>query len=293
MISLHLRVLGACNLGCEFCSYPVRETPWDLRRSMREVRASPARYVQVSGGEPLSAPPLGLLALLTWLRREGKTVELQTNGSLVPGYPPEHLRRIVSLSHLVNINFSAHTPALDAAVTRTPGAFRLRELAVDRLLGLGAKVRLTYVVYARNLKATPRFPDYAAKRLKGIDWIQFSFVKGMGRAKGDTHVIPPHAEAAPYIARAMRRCGELGIRSEVDHIPVGHLPEFANQHADTHKAFYGLTGYHSKDKAQTEVCTDCALKGECPGVRKDYLEAWPFPDPGCAVPLKAAGGRAA
>ena len=126
MISLHLRVPGACNLGCEFCSYPVRETPWDLKRSMREVRASTARYVQISGGEPLSAPPLGLIALMTWLRKEGRTVELQTNGSLVPGYPAEHLRRIVALAHLVNINFSAHTPRLDAAVTRTPGAFKLR-----------------------------------------------------------------------------------------------------------------------------------------------------------------------
>lgn len=291
MISLHLRVLGACNLGCEFCSYPIRETPWDLKRSMREVRASPARYVQVSGGEPLSAPPLGLLALLKWLRREGKTVELQTNGSLVPGYPKEHLRSIVALSHLVNINFSAHTARLDEAVTRTPGAFKLRELAIDRLLALGAKVRLTYVVYRRNLKAAPRFPDYAAKRLKGIDWIQFSFVKGMGRAQGDSKIIPPHAEAAPYIDKAMRRCGELGIHSEVDHIPVGHLPDFVNQHADTHKAFYGLKGYHSKDKAQTEVCDGCALNTACPGVRKDYLEAWPFPDASCAVLPKPAGRR--
>lgn len=283
MNSLHLRVLGACNLGCEFCSYPVRETPWDLKRSMREVRASDAKYVQVSGGEPLSAPPLGLLALLTWLRKEGRTVELQTNGSLVPGYPEEHLRRIVSLAHLININFSAHTPALDQAVTRTPGAFRLRELAVDRLLGLGARVRLTYVVYRRNYRAAPRFPAYVARRLGGVEWIQFSFVKGMGRAKDNPNLILPHAQAAPLIKEAMRRCGELGIRSEVDHIPVGYLPEFANQHVDTHKAFYGLEGYHVKDKMQTAACSGCALHNDCPGVRKDYLAVWSTPDPGCRV----------
>ena len=271
-MSLHLRVLGDCNLGCEFCSFPMRDHPWDLKRSIREAAASGEDYVQVSGGEPLIAPPLELIALLRWLKDSGKTVELQSNGAVIPDYDEELLKRVVSLTDLFNLNFSAHTPELDFEITRTPGAFALRERAVDRLLSLGAQVRLTYVVYARNLKVVDEFPDYAAARMPGISWIQFSFVKGMGRAKGSESLVPRHADAAPGLNRAMRRCGELGLRCEVDHIPVGYLPEFANQHVDTHKVFRDLDGYHRKDKEQTECCSGCDFESSCPGVRKDYVE---------------------
>lgn len=271
-MSLHLRVLGDCNLGCEFCSFPMRDHPWDLKRSMREVEASGADYVQVSGGEPLTAPPLELIALLRWMKQKGKTVELQSNGATIPGYDGELLKRIASLTDLFNLNFSAHTPELDFEVTRTPGAFALREKAVDRLLELGAQVRLTYVVYARNLPFVDAFPEYASRRMPGISWIQFSFVKGMGRAKGSEKLVPLHADAAEPLRRAMRRCGELGIRCEVDHIPVGYLPEFVNQHVDTHKVFRDLDGYHLKDKEQAECCRGCEFETSCPGVRKDYRE---------------------
>jgi len=72
----------------------------------------------------------------------------------------------------------------------------------------------------------------------------------------------------------MRRCAELEIRCEVDHIPVGYVPDFVNQHADTHKMFYGLPGYHLKDKQKTERCSSCAMEKVCPGERRDYREIY-------------------
>jgi hypothetical protein len=250
----------------------MRGHPWDLKRAMREVEESGAEYVQVSGGEPLLAPPLELVALLSWLKKNGKTVELQSNGATIPGYDDELLKRVAALTDVFNLNFSAHTAELDFEVTRTPGAFALREKAVDRLLALGAQVRLTYVIYARNAAEVESFPDYVAGRMPGISWIQFSFVKGMGRAKGSGAIVPKHSDAAPHLNRAMRRCGELGIRCEVDHIPVGYVPEFVNQHVDTHKVFHGIAGYHQKDKEQAECCVGCEFEASCPGVRKDYVE---------------------
>ena len=271
-MSLHLRVLGDCNLGCEFCSFPMRDHPWDLKRSMTEVEESGEKYVQVSGGEPLTVPPLELIALLSWMKKRGLTIELQSNGSTVPDYDDEMLRRIVSLVDLFNLNFSAHTPELDFAVTHTPNAFALREKAVDRLLSLDAQVRLTYVIYGRNFSHVDAFPAYVAERMPGISWIQFSFVKGMGRAKGSESLVPRHADVAPHLNRAMQSCGDLGIRCEVDHIPVGYVPEFVNQHVDTHKVFHGISGYHEKDKEQAECCVGCEFESACPGVRKDYRE---------------------
>ncbi len=271
-MSLHLRILGDCNLGCEFCSFPMRDHPWDLKRSMREVEESGSKYVQVSGGEPLLAPPLELIALLSWMKKKGKTIELQANGSNIPGYDEELLSRIASLVDVFNLNFSAHTPELDFEVTRTPDAFSLREKAVDRLLALGAQVRLTYVIYSRNFPHLDAFPDYVAERMPGISWIQFSFVKGMGRAKGSDSLVPLHSDVAPHLNRALERCGELGIRSEVDHIPVGYVGKFVNQHVDTHKVFHGISGYHEQDKEQAECCVGCEFEKACPGVRKDYSE---------------------
>jgi len=50
------------------------------------------------------------------------------------------------------------------------------------LLELKARVRLTHVVHRDNYAHCEEFVDFAHKHLRGIDRIQFSYVKAAGRA---------------------------------------------------------------------------------------------------------------
>ncbi|TBR21812.1 radical SAM protein [bacterium] len=266
-MALHLRVSGACNLDCVFCSYPDRTRAFSLPALLREAKASRERLVQVSGGEPLAAPRTGLLALLTWLRRRGRLVELQTNGTLAAQLPERFLTRLGALVDVFNVNFSAASAARDRALTGLRGAFAAREAGVRRLCALGPPVRLTYVVCAENLAETAAFPDYVARRLPGVSWLQFSFVKGQGRPAERPALVPRYEDAVPAFLRALRACARLGLRAQVDHIPPCYLPGFEGLHADADKVRRGVLGPHAREKARTPECRGCALP--CPGPRLD------------------------
>lgn len=267
-MALHLRVSGACNLDCVFCSFPDRERPFSLPALLREAARSPERLVQVSGGEPLAAPRAGLLALLTWLKRRGRLVELQTNGTLAASVPESFLGRLGALVDVFNVNFSASDAATDRALTGRRGAFAAREAGVRRLAALGPPVRLTYVVCAENLVATAAFPAYVARTFPRVGWVQFSFVKGQGRAAKRPGLVPRYVDAAPALVCALRSCARLGLRARVDHIPPCHLPGFEGLHVDADKVRRRLLGPHACEKARRPECRGCAL--HCPGPRLDH-----------------------
>lgn len=255
-MALHLRVAGACNLECSFCSYPERGRRFRLSELMRRVEASPERLVQVSGGEPLAAPREGLLALLVWLKRRRRLVELQTNGVLAPALPDAFLERLASRVDAFNVNFSAAAPLAE------------RLAGVDRLCALGPPVRLTYVVCSENLGRVAALPDLVARRLPRVGWLQFSLAKGQGRAARVPGLIPRYADAAPALLRALEACGRLGLRAVVDHIPPCRLPGYESAHADAAKVRSGRLGPHAAEKARRPACAGCALP--CPGPRVDH-----------------------
>lgn len=269
-MALHLRVTGACNLRCVFCSFPDRERPFSLSGLLASARRSRERLVQVSGGEPLAAPRAGLLALLTWLKRDGRLVELQTNGTLVPGLPEPYVRSLGALVDAFNVNFSAASAAADRALTGVRGAFAAREAGVRRLAALGRPVRLTFVVNAQNLEEAAAFPGYVARRLPEVGWLQFSMVKGQGLAAKRPELVPPYEDAVPSFLRALRACRSLGLRAQVDHIPPCFLPGFEHLHADADKVRRGLPGPYAREKARASECRGCALP--CPGPRLDHAQ---------------------
>lgn len=269
-MALHLRVAGACNLDCVFCSFPERDRRFDLTALLRKAQRSRERLVVVSGGEPLAAPRTGLLALLTWLKAAGREVELQTNGTLVPAMSAPALRSLAGLVDRFNVNFSAPDPVTDRALTGAKGAFAARVEGVRRLCALKPSVRLSYVVCAENLAALPSFPGFVARCLPGVAWVQFSFVKGMGKAAARPDLVPSYEDAVPVFLRALNACSRLGLRAEVDHIPPCFLPGFEHLHADADKVRRGLPGPHTREKARASECRGCALP--CPGPRLDHRE---------------------
>lgn len=270
-MALHLPINGACNIKCVFCSAWGRSKGFQLSVLKSKIDADATGHVQISGGDPLLREPLELLDLLKHCKLRGKIVEFQTNAVLVEGKSERFLRALNALVDFYNVNFSAHTAELDLMVTETPGAFQKRQAGVRRLIAGGAAVRLTYIVHSLNARHAEDFVEFVGRELPGVAWVQFSYVKGMGRAKGDKSIIPSYRAAAPYLNAAMRRCRRSGLKFEVDHIPVCYVREFKEHHADYRKMRLATPGIHLEEKRRTADCEGCGLKPFCPGPRVDYI----------------------
>src|SRR5206468_866532 len=108
----------------------------------------------------------------------------------------------------------------------------------------------------------------AHAELSGFSWIQFSYCKGMGRAKGNKQVMPRFQDAAPFLNAAFRACKALGVDFDIDHIPVCFMLEFKERHADYRKMREHKPGVHLSEKQQVADCDSCAMRETCPGPRK-------------------------
>ena len=216
--------------------------------------------------------PLEVLSLAAHAKKLGKIVEFQTNAVLVEKWDPKRLAQLAGLLDFWNVNFSAHTPELDEAVTESPGAFAARVRGVRMLLTLGKPVRLNYIVHEINYRQAEDFVRFAVSELPGFAWIQFSYVKGMGRAKNNRLIMPAFRDAAPYLNRTFKLCERLGVNFDVDHIPVCFVMDFKNHHADYRKMRAEVPGRHLSEKQQVADCVGCVMREACPGPRKDYIE---------------------
>jgi MoaA/NifB/PqqE/SkfB family radical SAM enzyme len=262
-----------------FCSYPADAGPQeqaDLRSWLKEISEMPPGLAQISGGEPLLADFEDLVKVLAFCARTGRRAELQTNGIAMAEMPPEQLKKLVKALNAsggyFNINFPADNAALDFKITRTNGSFASRDKAVKKLLALGAKVRLTHVLCSLNYKNAAKFSAFAVKNFKGLSWLQFSFIKGLGRAKGPKF-IPKYSAAAPYLIKALDLCVRKGLKCDVDHIPPCFLGRHYEKNVDIVKMLEGRKGPHLEEKKKVPACKGCGFFTLCPGPRKDYIAA--------------------
>ncbi len=273
-----IHLFRKCNQRCVFCSYPVeewgKETP-GLKSWLKEISGMPRALVQVSGGEPLLAGFEELLKVIAFCVKTGRRVELQSNGIAAAELTSEQLKTLIkalkAADGYFNINFPADNAALDYKITRTKGAFAARKKAVAKLLLLGAKVRLTHVICSPNYKNTAKYVAFAT-RFKGLGWVQFSFIKGLGRAEG-RKFIPKFSDAAPYLLKALDLCGRKKLKCDVDHIPPCFLGAHWAKNVDIVKMREGRKGPHLEEKKKVSECKGCKFGKLCPGPRIDYIAA--------------------
>ena len=247
---------------------------YELPFLTQKISEDETGHVQISGGDPLLRKPIEVLSIVAHAKKLGKIVEFQTNAVLVEKWDRRRLTQLAGLVDFWNVNFSAHTPELDLAVTETPGAFAARMRGVRRLMTLGKPLRLNFIVHEVNYRTAEDFVRFAAAEIPGFSWIQFSYVKGMGRAKNNRLVMPRFRDAAPYLNKAFRLCGTLGIDFDVDHIPVCFVADFKDHHADYRKLRENRPGVHLSEKQKIADCDGCAMREACPGPRKDYIEVY-------------------
>jgi 7-carboxy-7-deazaguanine synthase len=90
---------AGCNLRCSWCdtryAYEGVSTPYSISRILAELGKYPGVMVEVTGGEPLLQE--GVYPLLIQLLAAGRTVLLETNGSLSLKDVPREVVKIVDM----------------------------------------------------------------------------------------------------------------------------------------------------------------------------------------------------
>jgi 7-cyano-7-deazaguanosine (preQ0) biosynthesis protein QueE len=134
--------LGECNLTCQWCDTPYTWdwSRYDKRQELRrvpvpeladQVRRSRVPLLVVTGGEPLIQQQ-GIIALLRELGEDRRRVEIETNGTIVPG------AELVSLVDQFNVS-----PKLANSKVRLGKRVRAKTLAV---LEASGKANFKFVV---------------------------------------------------------------------------------------------------------------------------------------------------
>ncbi len=272
-------ITSLCNQRCVFCSaYGRCDSKFDIKKFIDEVLSDKSRLIVISGGEPFTVGIDNLIYVVNTLTQNKKTIELQTNATLITGIDKSKLKLFVSLLNknngYFNINFSSHNSKVDYEITGMKNSFKLRFDAVKLLNSLGAKIRITHVITKINYKYLFNFAKFVVNELSFINWVQFSFVKGIGRAQNNKKLIPEYRLVSPHLLKAFDFLEKNRIYFEVDHIPLCFLGRFYERHVDVNKMRNKIYGEYLKEKQKLETCKGCRLYYICSGPRKDYLKIY-------------------
>ena len=279
-----IKVGYACNNHCTFChTLDVREIDdTTLGVHQKIERASELGYTMavLSGGEPTMRPEL-----LRWAQhahKRGLGFGLVTNARLL-AYA-KVVDRLMELGlEYVYMSLHGGTAKMHNSMVRAHG-FEDAFNAVKQLSGRGIDLTVNCVVTERNKEHLLPLVDL----LLPFDDIvlKFSMVQPKGAAdKLFTAVIPKVSEVGARVWEAIDygQKRSTGIKFAHDGIPLCLLPGFESLYDDlkTH-GFAAMTEVYepdfypvdSGDSAQTERCTDCALRGPCVGLFRKYKEAF-------------------
>jgi len=150
--------LAGCNLRCSYCdaryTYEEPASPWPLSRLLAEAEKYPGSLIELTGGEPLLQE--GVYPLLAGLLAAGRTVLLETNGSLDIGRVPREVIKIVDMKcpdsgmgekmALANLDLLAPHDELKFVLSSRRDYEWARELLTSRRLAEKAQVIFSPVV---------------------------------------------------------------------------------------------------------------------------------------------------
>ena len=162
---------------------------------------------------------------------------------------------------------------MDAKVSGVKDVFEDKIRGIRLLLKFGADIRLTYIICRSNYKQTPEFVKFIHKEFPGIKWLQFSFVKAMGKAL-TKKIVPRYSTTSKYIIKAAALCEKNKIRCEIDHIPLCMLGAYYRLNVDIGKINENKSGLHRREKTPIKICSKCKYVNICSGPRKDYLKIY-------------------
>ncbi|OGR51823.1 MAG: hypothetical protein A2049_02395 [Elusimicrobia bacterium GWA2_62_23] len=269
-LSVHLA--RTCNLYCEYCQAP----PDGGCQGRAEIKAAIKKggYTAVSlegGGEPTTAPDL--FEWIAFLKSCGiKSFMLSTNAVALAD--PALARRLRFI-HSFIVNFPACDERTYKKVTRSVKfPLALKGLENLRALGLAGRVRLFHIISAHNYTRLPAFADWVAKSYPEAGFVNFIFMRNVGRAASSReNLLPTYTRAMPRLKIALAKLKLKGIKCVIQNTPLCVLGSFRGFSFELQRWRRGdpVLPHNAAPKAKLPACAKCRLEPACCGARPDYL----------------------
>jgi cyclic pyranopterin phosphate synthase len=228
-----------CNSRCRFCIIETEigarfaDTPLEVFEAVFAENARTRRFrrLTISGAESTLHPALVDTARAATTRGGFEVVRIQTNGRRLRD--PDLARRLVDAGvreYFVSIH--AHTPELDAWITRSSRSFAEMVEGVGNVLGLGARVVSNTVISADN---APHLDGIAAFLVDlGVRESQLWGFLEIGEEAGQADQAVPLSTSLPPLLRALARFEAAGSEVVLKWLPRCVLGRFADR-LDNHQ----------------------------------------------------------
>ncbi len=138
LLSMEIEFGLLCNFKCQYCyvgeaANPVKELTRDeIRRVILEAKGLGARKIIVLGGEPMIYP--GILEMLEFIRGEGLSVEVFTNGTNITD---EVAQRLYALGVQVVLKMNSFKESIQDQLAGRKGAYQIIQKAFASLTAAG------------------------------------------------------------------------------------------------------------------------------------------------------------
>ncbi len=227
-----------CNSRCRFCIIETEideglpDADAEILEEVFRVNAAEKRFrrLTLTGAEVTLLPSLEEQARAATSRGAFEVVRIQTNGRALRHR--DHLERLMAAGireYFVSVH--AHTPALDAHITRAPASFAQMQAGLDNAIALGARVITNTVVCASNAESLPDIARFIVDR--GVRELQFWNFVEVGDV-GQTEELAPIGKAVPRLLEALEVADAAGASVELKWFPRCLLGRFAER-LDNHQ----------------------------------------------------------
>ena len=273
-----------CNVRCDYCSIeeelrPRNMATREILAELTRARAQGMRKVAFGGGEPTIRRDL--LPLVRYARDRGfESVKVSSNGLMYSYMDYARQARDAGVTQF-NISAMAHEPGLYERIMGRSDAFEMVVRGVANLIELGQVPALDLIVKADTHEHLADIVAFWAAR--GVRTFPVWLVALTGRNAAFPDSMPRVTEMRPSIIRAFEAGRALGVDVTSRHIPRCMLRGYEDHVRDlredrvlvvTPGSRFSLWDSEISPGAHSPRCDGCALRGECFGVRRDYLATY-------------------
>lgn len=211
--NVEINIGKACNNRCVFCidGLPKREDrsymPFeDMKRELDYWYESGSRSVGFLGGEPTTYP--WIVQSVAHAKALGFTrIAIATNATKMrlPHFTDAMLEAGLTRA---TISMHGHTPELEDRLTRVPGVFEKKCVAIKYLAQkkkegfLKDGLSVNIVLNGWNYRHLPQMMRFFYEDL-GLDDLRINFIRPEGYAEGDPDLTPAYDKVAPYLIKAI------------------------------------------------------------------------------------------
>lgn len=312
MRNVDVNIGKACNLRCRFCSNgdPLPEElrwadPAAVEAEIRRRRREGAESIGFLGGEPTLYPQLE--RIVRTARALGfSRIALCTNGTRLAD--ADRLERLLDAGVTrVAVSIHSHLRSVEDHITRRPGSFERKVLALRNLVAaerhgrLPDGVSLNTVLHGRNVGKLDRFVRFMARL--GVGGIRFNYIRPCRLAEGSKAWVPRFSRVTPSVLRVVRLNESLFQRAlNFGDIPFCKYPRAVLADPKLRRRYVGeawdlatdvsVTWRHQRKtmaaraarfnwqrrrlefKSLVPTCRACALRASCEGVWQKYLDLY-------------------